>query len=393
MKPTAKNIKLLPDGKHSAGDGLVLLVAGSSRNWVFRYQMNGKRYDYGLGSALTLSISDAREKIRVLRNLIAQGKNPKEVRKQERLSPKEESPVVIKAPTFNAVAKEALAVIESVRRWKNKKHAAQWRTTIRTYASPEIGKKQIDEITRDDVLKILRPIWEEKTETASRLRGRLEAVFDYAISKGLITQNPARWKANLESFLPSPSKIQHEEHFASMPLDMTQTFVRRLNPVHVSHAMILVGILTAARAQEVLGMRWDEIDFESNTWCVDPSRTKTSVPHRVPLSRQVIRILKSLPRTSKFGLVFPSPLGDHQMSVDTPRITIQKLTKCSYTMHGFRSTFRDWGEENLIHDTLLEKALSHSQKSKTVRAYQRSDLLDQRRPVMQQWADVILPEG
>ena len=176
-----------------------------------------------------------------------------------------------------------------------------------------------------------------------------------------------------------------------MPLEELKALTPRLNTNHVSHMAVLFGILTASRAQEFLGMTWDEVDFESATWNLKVERTKTSVPHRVPLSRQALDILNRLPRISEY--VFPSPMhkGTQQMCIDTPRQMLRKISGTAYTMHGFRSTFRDWGEENFIHEALLEKALSHSQKSKTVRAYQRSDLLEQRRPIMQQWADAILP--
>lgn len=381
---TSKNYSTLPKGRYSVGDGLTLLVTSeTSRSWVLRYQLHGKRRDLSLGSANVLSLSAAKSKATKLRAQIDEGIDPAEERKERN------QPTL--RLTFKEVAEEAIPLFAKVRQWKNDKHAAQWLATVQTYAYPIIGAKTIRTITRDDVLDILNPIWHEKTETATRVRGRLEAIFDYAISKGYCDSNPARWKANLETFLPSASRIHEEKHHAAMPLEELKALAPRLSTNHVSHMAVLFGILTASRAQEFLGMTWDEVDFESATWNLKVERTKTSVPHRVPLSRQALDILNRLPRISDY--VFPSPMnkGTQQMSIDTPRQMLRKLSGTAYTMHGFRSTFRDWGEENFIHEALLEKALSHSQKSKTVRAYQRSDLLEQRRPIMQQWADAILP--
>lgn len=382
---TSDNYSTLPKGRYSVENGLILYVfSQTSRSWVFRYKMDGRRHDYSIGSANAISLSAAKAKAIKLKAMVLNGINPMQERQKE--AAKSEDPI----PLFRVLAKDAIALFADVRQWKNPKHAAQWASTIEIYAFPRIGRRLVNTITRDDILAILRPIWRDKTETAKRVRGRLENIFDYAISKGYCKENPARWKANLETFLPSPSKIQEEHHFTSMPLEELKVLAPKLNDNYVSHMAVLFGILTASRAQEFLGATWDEIDFETATWNLNINRTKTSVPHRVPLSRQALAILQRLPRMSRY--VFPSPRNNLPMSVDTPRTTIRKMTKTDYTMHGFRSTFRDWGEENFIHDTLLEKALSHSQKSKTVRAYQRSDLLEQRRPVMQQWADTILPD-
>lgn len=380
---TAKTVRTLPKGRYSVGGGLCLLVSSeTSRTWIFRYQIDGKRRDMSLGSANSITLTAAKTLADRARTMVADGKDPIE----ERRAPKREA----SAHLFRDVASEAIELFQAVRKWRNAKHAAQWTSTIETYAVPVIGRIDVKDVTREDILLILKPIWETKTETADRLRGRLDNIFDYAISKGYCTNNPARWKANLESFLPAASKIKPESHHAAMPLDELKEFVSKLDTKHVSHAAILFGILTASRAQEFLGMTWDEVDIDNATWSLDMKRTKTLVPHRVPLSKQAIAILKERERTSEF--VFPSPYTGRAMSVDTPRTMLRKVSGTDYTMHGFRSSFRDWGEENLIHDTLLEKALSHSQKTKTVRAYQRSDLLEQRRPVMQMWADEILPQ-
>lgn len=383
-KVTSKNVLTLPKGRYSVGEGLTLLVSSeTSRSWVLRYQMHGRRRDFSLGSANSISLTAAKAKALKCKAMIAEGVDPAASRASIRAEKN--------AVAFSEVADEAIAVFAEVRQWKNRKHAEQWSSTVRTYANPFIGQMDIGDITRDDILNVLKPIWKEKTETAYRLRGRLENIFDFAISKGLCDHNPARWKANLESFLPPVAKIRQERHFEALSLDKLKELAPRLFSDHVGQLATLFGILTASRAQEVLGMTWDEVDFESATWSLRQERTKTSVPHRVPLSRQAIAILKRIPRTS--DLVFVSSRGKRQaLAVDTPRIAIQRLTGTDATMHGMRSTFRDWGEERFIHEALLEKALSHSKKSKTVRAYQRSDLLEQRRPVMQAWADEILPD-
>lgn len=390
MPVTAKTMMTLPPGRHRADAGLYLVVKDDGRrSWVFRYSLAGRRRDLGLGAPPAVSLTYAKRLAAEAREKIAHGVDPKDARDERR----KEKP----SHSFRAVAAEAIENFRAVRQWKNAKHSQQWLNTLEAYAFPEIGDKELGEITRDDVLSILKPIWKTKTETASRVRGRIEAIFSYAAAKGYCSgHNPAAWRSNLDAFLPQGTKVRQEKHHAAMPFADLQRIMPKLYAKQsISARAICFGILTAARAQEFLGATWGEIDMQARTWSLDPARTKTGVAHRVPLSDQAMRILEAVrpDAPEPDALVFPAPTSGKRMAVDTPRVMLRKMTGTTYTMHGMRSTFRDWCEENLIHQSLAERALSHVPASKVVRAYQRSDLLEQRRPVMQQWADAIIPRN
>ena len=387
VEVTAKNVSTLPKGRYSVGGGLILFVSSeTARSWIFRYRRDGKRHDLSLGSANFLSISAAKKRAEHLKGILASGGDPRSTIRGQAVG-----------KTFEDFATPAIEEIASVRRWKNSKHEAQWHSTVTTYAIPVLGGHSLDRITKEDVLKVLRPIWTEKPETADRLRSRLEAIFSLAIAKGLMTDNPAKWKDGLSFFLPPISKVRVVDHHAAMPLDETKDFCAKLlESRKVSLLATLFCILTASRIGEVLKATWDEIDFESATWTVPPERMKNGLEHRVPLSRQALKILEWQrldTAEAKSSFIFPAPSdSSHPLAVDTPRKMIQKISGQPFTTHGFRSTFRDWCEENFIHPSLSEKSLAHSKGDKVVAAYQRSDLLEQRRPVMQQWADVLLPD-
>lgn len=388
IEVTSKNVLTLPVGRYSLGGGLTLLVSSErARSWIFRYQLNGRRRDFSIGSANLIPISAAKAKSKELALLVLEGKDPS----FEKLQKKAAGSIL-----FRDFARDAIDEIESVKRWKNAKHGAQWRSTIETYAFPVIGDIPVKKVTREDILFILKPIWTEKPETANRVRGRLEEIFSLAIAKRLITENPAQWKDGLSFFLPPLAKVKEESHHAAMPLPDTIRFAQAMVEKKTTATLaVAFGILTAARAGEFLGARWSEIDLEAATWTIPAARMKNGQEHRVPITRQARRILewqKLSTEDMDTDLVFPSARdAGKPLSIDTPRVTIQRIAG-SYTMHGFRATFRDWCEENFVHPSLAERALSHNKKDKVVAAYQRSDLLEQRRPVMQQWADVLLPD-
>lgn len=382
MEVTYKNYLLLPDGEHTAGGGLYLRVKGESRCWYFRYQVAGRRRRAPIGSAQSITLTAAKAKALDMKKKLADGMDPEESARRTSLY-------------FSEYYRDAIDRIEKVRGFKNPKHAAQWRSTVETYALPYLRNIPMNRIHLRDVLKLLEAIWTEKPETAKRLRGRLEAIFSLAIIEGLMKENPARWKDGLESFLPKTGRIHEVKHHSAMPLDVLRDFITKIREsTKPATRCILLGILTATRAQEVLGARWDEIDLREAVWTIPPERMKMKREHRIPLSRQAVELLQAQREVvpKKCQLVFPSPMKDGgRMSVDTPRLIIQKITKADYTMHGFRSTFRDWCEENFVHPSLSERALAHVQGDKVVAAYQRSDLLEQRRPMMQQWADAVMP--
>lgn len=383
-KVTAKNIFTLPEGRHSVAPNLNLRVRDGKRTYVLRYCIGGKRKDKHLGSADDLSLTEAKRLADKLRSELAEGKLPQTARDKLAEKLKEAD-----APTFEKYALEAIEKIASVRVWKNAKHKAQWFATVRAYAFPVLGKKKLSEIKKTDVLEVLRPIWSTKTETASRVRGRLENIFSYAVTDGLMEFNPAIWRGNLDRDLPPPSKIQIVEHHEAMPLEVLQEKISCFYPADTrTRQVILFTILTASRVGESVPARWDEIDWENRIWSVPPERRKDQkpYPHRVPLSDQAMELLNSIER--KGEEIFCLKADDLGSRYSLAHL-LQQMTNTTATMHGFRSTFRDWAAENGVPDTIAEKCLMHVTGNAVVQAYQRSDLLEQRREVMQAWADAV----
>ena len=382
-KVTVKNVFKLPDGKHSVGPNLNLVVRGNSRTYVFRYSVDGKRKEKSLGSAEKISISQAREQAEKFRVGLSEGHAPKtnkevlveNVRKEE-------------APTFEAYALKTIDIIASVRMWKNAKHKAQWFSTVKTYALPVLGKKKLADIKKQDILEVLNPIWLTKNETASRVRGRLENIFSYAVSDGLMEFNPALWRGNLDRELPPPGKVQKTEHHEAMSLEELQGKIDCFYPaINRTRQVILFTILTASRVGESVPAKWDEIDWDNKVWSVPAERRKDGkpYPHRVPLSTQAVELLESIERTGEYIFSIKDTLGSRYSLA----VLLKRMTGSQATMHGFRSTFRDWAAENGVPDIVAEKCLMHSTGSAVVQAYQRSDLLEQRREVMQRWADAV----
>jgi len=383
-KVTAKNIFTLPEGRHSVAPNLNLRVRDGKRTYVLRYCIGGKRKDKHLGSANELSLTEAKRLADKLRSELAEGKLPRTARDKLAEKLKEAD-----APTFEKYALEAIEKIASVRVWKNAKHKAQWFATVRAYAFPVLGKKKLSEIKKTDVLEVLRPIWATKTETASRVRGRLENIFSYAVTDGLMEFNPAIWRGNLDRDLPPPSKIQIVEHHEAMSLDVLQEKITCFYPASDrTRQVILFTILTASRVGESVPARWDEIDWENRIWSVPPERRKDQkpYPHRVPLSDQAMELLSSIEK--KGEEIFCLKADDLGSRYSLAHL-LQRITKTTATMHGFRSTFRDWAAENGVPDTIAEKCLMHVTGNAVVQAYQRSDLLERRREVMQAWADAV----
>lgn len=370
------------DGTYNVAKGLLLEVKrnGASRSWVLTAKVAGKRYRRGLGSAHDLTIAQAKEAAEQLRVALRSGQTQTKAQHSAAANPD--------VRTFRSIYKEAIVAKAEVARWKNEKHAAQWYATIETYALPVIGAKDVADITRDDILQVLRPIWTTKTETATRLRNRLEIILSYCIRRGYRNkENPARWRDGLEFDLPSPNKIQTVKHHAAITCDTLRAIIPRLRR-SISGKAILFGVLTATRVQEFCAARWEEIDFEARVWSIPPERRKDGkpYPHRVPLSQQAVELLQSLPQDEP--CLFPGMHSAH-LSLETPRAVLRKITGEALTMHGCRSTFRDWCAETGQDPILAEKSLMHATGSEVEQAYQRSDLLEQRRPLMQAWADML----
>lgn len=373
-------------GMYGDGGGLWLQVTGSGgKSWVFRFQSpaTGKRREMGLGAVAACPLSEARRKALEARQAVAAGRDPVEERKAQRVRERVEA---ARGMTFDACA---AAYVEAHRAgWKNDKHASQWGNTLTTYAGPVIGGLPVAAVDMGLVLKVLEPIWTTKTETASRLRGRIEAVLDWATVRGYRTgDNPARWKGLLDKVLPPPSKVQKVEHHAALPWQRIFDFMRDLESRDGFAALGLrFLILTASRSGEVRGAVWDEIDLDAGVWTIPAERMKAGKEHRVPLSGAAVALLKSLPRLAGVPLIFPSA-KDAALSENAFSALLKRMGRGDLTAHGFRSTFRDWaGEATAFPREVIEHALAHQLKDKAEAAYARGTLFEKRRLLMEAWA-------
>lgn len=378
--------KLARPGHHGDGGGLWLQVSPSlTRSWVFRFTLSGKSREMGLGPLHTLSLAEARERAREQRQLLLKRVDPIEERNAEKRTADSNA---ARAVTFKA---EAEAYIEAHRPgWKNAKHADQWANTLEAYAFPFIGKQLVSEIDTALVMKCLQPIWTTKTETASRVRGRIESVLDYAAAlKHRRGDNPARWRGHLDNLLPKPSKVGKREHHAALPFAQAGAFMKALRAQQGLGARALeYTILTGTRTGEAIGARWSEIDLEAAVFTVPASRMKSKKPHRVPLSKPAITLLKNLQGLDK-ELVFPGAKAGNPLSNMAMLKLLQKgMGRADLTVHGFRSTFRDWAaEQSNFANEVIEMALAHTIEDPTEAAYRRGDLFDKRARLMQAWAD------
>jgi len=328
----------------------------------------------GLGSADAVPLADAREKAAAARRMIAQGLNPIDERKRDR-----------GIPSFGEMADEVRESLSAG--FRNEKHKAQWKSTLASYAG-SLKDKPVDIITTDDVLAVLKPIWTVKLETASRVRGRIEKVLDGAKAKGFREgENPARWRGHLDHLLPKQTKLARGHH-AAMPYADVPSFLASLRERDALACTALeFCVLTAARSGEVLGMRWSEVDLENATWSVPKERMKAGRPHRVPLSGRAVAILRRLERTRGDGeFVFPGHAKGKPLSNMAMGMALRRL-KLGVTVHGFRSSFRDWGgNETTFPREIVETALAHVVGDKAEQAYRRSDALERRRKLMEAWA-------
>lgn len=378
--------RLTKAGHHAVGGvaGLYLYVLETgARSWVLRTMVGTKRKHMGLGGFPEVPLAKAREKARAAKEQIDQGIDPI----MQRLAIA--SSLKAQQASQKTFKQAALAYIEAHGEgWKNPKHRAQWSATLETYAYPHIGDLLVQDVGQDHVLKVLEPIWKTKTETATRLRGRIESVLDWAtVRKYRSGDNPARWKGHLDKLLPAPGKIQKVEHHRALPAAEMVELMKALRGREGLAARALeFAILCASRSGEVRGARWDEIDFVTAIWIIPAHRMKAKKEHRVPLSTQAIKVLKSLPKKADVDLVFSSeggkPLSDMALTAVLRRMEVDAVP------HGFRSTFRDWAGELTNHPRdIAEQALAHVLDNKVEAAYRRGDALEKRRKMMQEWAD------
>ena len=365
-------------GIYSDGGGLYLRIRDSGRSWFFIGTVNGKRFEMGLGSALDVSLAKAREKATEVRHLALEGRDPRVVRDKVT----EESAGDV---SFGKFAQQFVADIESG--FRNPKHRQQWRNTLETYGKP-IAKIPIAEVDTDDVLRCVRPIWGKKQETASRVRGRIEKVLDAAKAKGLRTgENPARMRGHLEHLLPKRSKVAVKHHAALPYAEMPEFMAGLRKREGVAAKALEFAILTAARSGEVRGMTWGEVDLATRLWTVPAGRMKASEQHEVPLSDAAISVLQALHEDDLKAddVVFPAPRGG-SLSDMTLSAVLKRMGR-KVTVHGMRSSFRDWaGDTTTYPRDVVEMALAHTVGSAIERAYRRGRALEKRRELMVAWA-------
>lgn len=380
--------RLTKPGMHAVGGvaGLYLQVLPSGgRSWVLRAMVGGRRRDMGLGGFPDVTLAGARESARRAREKIDDGYDPIEERKARKSALRSAAARVV---TFEEAAKAYIATHEDS--WRNAKHRQQWENTLEVYAFPKIGKLSVRDIDVAHVLSVLEPIWKDRTETATRLRGRIERVLGWATSRGHREGlNPARWRDHLDQQLAAPGKISKAVHHAALPIDGVAAFMAELRLADGTGARALdFVILTAARSGEVRGARWSEIDLASKVWTVPGERMKAGKEHRVPLSPSAIALLSKLPRIAGTDLVFPAPRGGPLS--DMTLTAVLRRMKVPATAHGFRSTFRDWAAERTNYPRdVAEMALAHTIGDKVEAAYRRGDLFDKRARMMAEWARFI----
>uniref|UniRef100_UPI003B51DBC5 tyrosine-type recombinase/integrase n=1 Tax=Roseovarius indicus TaxID=540747 RepID=UPI003B51DBC5 len=383
--------------------GLLLQITpNGGKSWLLRVKVGEKRREIGLGGYPDVPLAVARERAREKKELIRQGVDPVESRKAQKAA-------------LIAAQRRGLSFSNAVDRYldakldqfKNIKHRQQWRNTLVTYAVPELGGMLVQDIEVQDVLRVLEPIWHSKTETASRLRGRIEAVLSWATVAGHRSgDNPARWANNLKELLPVPSKISRiRNHPAVKVEDASRWFSALKLRTGIGSRALEFAALTAARSQEVRGATWDEIDFEGGLWIVPASRIKMEREHRVPLSEEALSLLKALPRFEDSPLVFPAPRGgqfsDMSLSGTMKRLHtkdladggsgfVDRVSKRPAVPHGLRSTFRDWvSERTQFSGDMAEVALAHKISNAVGAAYRRGDMIEKRRQMMEAWSDFL----
>lgn len=379
--------RLREPGLHFVGGvpGLCLQVLKSGgQTWILRVRVPGKRRDVGLGGFPGVGLADARRLAREMREKVAKGIDPVEERRDERRR-------VLAAAASNITFKEACEkyIAAHAPGWTNAKHSEQWRNTLAsTYL--KIGSLSVRDIDVPQVLSVLEPIWQIRTETASRLRGRIESVLDWATArKHREGSNPARWAGHLDQLLPSPKKIQSRSHFAAVGLAEVGSFCEALTkqPGVGARALELT-LLTAARSGEVRGAVWSEFDLEAGVWTVPAARMKAGKEHRVPLSALAITLVKAMPKRSDSPYPFAAPRGG--MLSDMSLVAVMRRMKVPAVPHGLRSTFRDWAAERTeFPRDVAEMALAHAIPDKVEAAYRRGDLFAKRRQMMDDWAAFV----
>jgi len=382
-----------------AGLNLRITQTGNGRNWILRTMIDGKRCDIGLGPYPEVSLADARTEAARLKKEIREGRNPikeRMAKNQARLDERN------RRISFDKATADYISIHEKT--WRNPKHRQQWRNTLADYASPVIGNKAVAEIALKDVLAVLEPIWQEKTETAKRLQGRIEKILDWCIVKGYCSgENPARWKHHLDKIMPAPNKVAKKGNFPALAYSEIAGFMQQLATMEGTAARALeFTIYTACRSGETRSLEWADIDLKAAVWLAPAAKTKTGQDHEKPLCRGAMAILEAIPESERSGLVFKGRGGAEQsdatLAAVLKRMNQQreqaglplwidaKQDNRPVTVHGFRSTFRDWLGDTTNYDRDIgELALGHQIENKVEAAYRRGQMLEKRKQMMADW--------
>ncbi|MCP4620666.1 MAG: integrase arm-type DNA-binding domain-containing protein [Bradyrhizobium sp.] len=392
-----KVTRLAEPGMHADGGGLYLQVTGvGAKSWIFRFSLHGKAREMGLGSLSATSLSDAREAAAACRRQRQVGIDPIEARKQQQAQARLDA---AKSTTFEYCAGRYIAAHEAS--WRNSKHRAQWKSTLSTYVYPVFGSVPAGAVDTAHVTKVIEPLWSTKPETASRVRGRIESVLDWAKVNGFRQgENPARWKGHLEFVLPKRSKVKRVRHHPALPYDEVPAFTAELREREGQSARALEFLLlTAARTEAVIGALLSEVDFDERVWTVPPDRAGTKMmeedpkPRRVPLSDRAIKLLKSLPREDGNPYLFIGGNVGRPLS-NMAMLELMREMRPGFVPHGLRSTFKDWCAETTNYpNEVSEAALWHAVADKVEAAYRRGDLFEKRRRLMAEWAKYCTGQG
>ena len=376
--------KIKQKGIYSDGDGLRLRVdKNNNKNWVFRYSMFGKSKDMGLGKFPIVTLSDARQKLVNAKKIIYEGKDPIKLKKEKQIELKR------KSITFKKIRDEFIETFQV--EWSNSKHKNQWINTLKTYADPIIGDLAPSEIKTHHVLSILKPIWSSKHETASRVRQRLERIFSYCIASNFMDRpNPASLKDNLEFLLPKMSKSLSVQHLRSLDYqDLPFLIPKLINPHTTPSLALALLITTACRTNEVIGSTWNEINLKDKVWIIPAHRMKMRQEHTVPLNDLALRVLNLIEKNNASPFIFLNAKKTTHICNNTMRYFLMKNLPDYFkdtVPHGFRSSFRNWAEENYNYSRrAVELCLAHANKNKVEKAYLRSNLLSKRIEIMNEW--------
>jgi integrase len=386
-KLTARGAQTRPVGMHGDGRSLWLQVTRNGRSWIFRFRRSARQREMGLGALADVSLSEARGRATICRRLVRGGVDPIERRRAIAGAPRVQAERV----SFKQAAARYFENKKSG--WHNDKHVAQFTSTMRDYCDPIIGDTPVQDVGIDLVMRVLEPIWTTKPETASRVRSRIEAVLDWATALNLRHgENPARWRGSLKALLPARSKVKAVVHHAALPYGEMHAFWTALQTRDsVSASALSFTILTAARSGEVLGAKWSEVDLDAKAWTVPAERMKAKRQHRVALSDEAGAVLERMKAlkvdADADGFIFPGAASGRSLSTMAMAMSLRKMGRGDLTVHGFRSSFRDWAAERTAYPhEMVEMALAHVISNKAEAAYRRGDMFERRRRLMRDWA-------